>query len=192
MAPNAVRERGRAPIRRRRAGHTCFPVTPAFDTDALLALAARLRLWALGWLCWWADLTGDRDMRRRLRAELMCAERGARSIAVLLALRRLECPPLSGPSGRARPLSAPNGFRRCAVRGSDFRGATRRLLRSRHRTLRGRLRALDAFLRAIEAHAERLCARLERLPPLSRLMVIAAGVARLRDPGCTPPSRDTS
>jgi len=165
-----------SPIRRTSNTRTLPPMTSAFTPEQLHALAASLRLWALAFLAWLAETFDCRDWRATVARDLAHAERGAKAIIVLLALRRVVWAP-DRPRFGHRPGHAPKGFALRAVRTNDMRRLSRRLLPKtrgpRSRDLVARARALLRVLDALDAHAHRLARRLDRTAPDMRLAPVA-------------------
>lgn len=163
-----------------------------WTTEALLALAARTKVWALAMLAWLADAVGGR-FRETVRADVRRAEDGVAAILVLLALKRLPPPPPLPPGrGRRPPHAAPQGFARRAVKGSDMRNM-RRFLMPRSRSLAARIRRLLALLDARTAHFPDLDRRIERVPPAFVLIAVAPPATPVNPQACADAARaDTS
>ena len=168
--------------------------------STLLALAAQLRLGALGLLVEvLAALGAGRlaaALRRRMARDIGRFEQFATGILVLMALKTLPSMPESLRGGQ-RPSGAPPGFARVVADDNYMRAMRRRLFPQNtnlKRDLTRRLRRLDALLdRATEA-ARRLARHIARMPPAARLVVVAAPVMRLASGtgGLPPALADTS
>lgn len=140
------------------------------------ALATHLRLWAIEFVVWLADVLGEgavtRSLLRWAHAELKSAERGAAGLVVLAALKLLPEPVNLPGRTSSRPLNAPRGFARVHVRGNDMRRVTRHLF-IRERDVFLRARRLGAFLHSLAERAQRLIRRIVRIMPLTRLAIVA-------------------
>lgn len=139
------------------------------------AAAARLGQWAGALVVWLVETLAVGALRRWARRwalmALARAERGARGIVVLAAMRLLPAPP--PPIGRRmHSHRSPRGFARVAVRGNDMRRITRRLF-PRERDLRRRAERLVAMLSALAVHAARLARRIRRIMPATRIALVA-------------------
>lgn len=142
-----------------------------WTTETLLALAARMKIWALAMLAWLADAVGG-AFRARVRDDVRRAEDGVAATLVLLALKRLPPPPPLSRKACRPPLGAPRGFAWRAVNSNDMPNL-RRFLMPRTRSLAARVRQLLALLDAIEDHLPKLARRIACVPPAFALVSVA-------------------
>ena len=152
-------------------------MTHAPHTRDPQTLAAQLALWVAEFVVWLAETLAEGPLRRWFKrwamATLARAERGAKGIVVLAAMKRLSAP-CTLPIRRAvHPAHAPRGFACAAVRGNDMRRMTRHFF-PRERDLARRARRRGDVLDALAGHAKRLARRIARIMPATRIAVVAA------------------
>ena len=150
--------------------------TPNFNAPDLAALAAQMRLMALGLLVELLDWLGAgrlaASLRRRMGRDLAMLERFATGVVVLMALRDLPRPFALHTNGGRRPFSAPPGFARVARDANAMRAMQRKLF-PRLRDLKRRFARFDDTLADAARAAGRLARHIERIRPASRLLPIA-------------------